>query len=48
MAKGQKRSTREKKKPKKDKTKLAAPVSSFGSTLSKWQTEQNRTGKKGA
>lgn len=35
MAKGQLRSTREKKKPKQDKTKPAAPASPFGGAQGK-------------
>jgi hypothetical protein len=46
MAKGQKRSTREKKKPKKDKSLKVAPASSPGSGPARWQPQQGGTGKK--
>ena len=46
MAKGQKRSNREAKKPKKQKAKTAAPPAAT-SMQSKWQPAQSQRGKKG-
>lgn len=48
MAKGQKRSNREAKKPKKDKIKVSVAPASAGSMQGKWKPAQTTSGKKGS
>ena len=47
MAHREQRSNREKRKPKKDKTKVVSMASPFSSVEAKTKADQSRTGKKG-
>ena len=47
MAHREQRSNREKRKPKKDKTKVVSMASPFSSVEAKAKADQSRTGKKG-